>query len=148
MVYVVTEIEINEPLHKVAEFAANPDNAPTWYENIKSVTWITKKPLRVGSKITFIAHFLGKKLEYTYEVTTFNPLKKLVMETAQGPFPMQTTYTWEAINPLTTKMILTNDGTPSGFSKFFSFFISRMMRNANRKDLRKLKTILEANDKK
>jgi hypothetical protein len=35
--------------------------------------------------------FLGGRLTYTYEITDFTPGERLVMRTAQGPFPMETT---------------------------------------------------------
>jgi uncharacterized membrane protein len=142
MVDVVTEIMIDAPLEKVAAFAADPDNAPAWYQNIKSVKWVTEKVLRVGARISFVAHFLGRVLEYTYEIVTYEPDKILTMKTAQGPFPMQTTYTWEAVKGK-TKMQLRNTGQPKGFSKLFSPLMAMMMRKANKKDLKLLKAKLE-----
>ena len=143
MVEVFTEIQINCPKNRVAEYSANPDNAPEWYVNIKSAEWKTPKPLNIGSQITFKAKFLGRQLAYTYEILEYAPGRKLVMRTAEGPFPMETTYIWESIDDNVTRMILRNRGNPSGFSKLFSPIMSFAMRRANNKDLTRLKLILE-----
>jgi uncharacterized membrane protein len=148
MVKVKTDILIHKPVLFVADYASNPDNAPVWYDNIKSVRWKTPKPLSIGSQVAFTAHFLGRHLDYTHEFTEYIPGQKLVMQTAEGPFPMETTYIWTAIDDNTTKMMLQNAGNPKGFSKFFSPIMSLMMRSANKKDLKKLKQILESTNHK
>ena len=144
MVDIYTEIIIQKPIDLVANYAANPDNAPEWYENIKSAEWKTSKPLTIGSKVAFIVHFLGKDLSYTYEFIELIPGKKLVMRTAEGPFPMETTYTWTTIDDQTTKMTLENKGNPTGFSKLVTPFIITMMRKANNNDLKNIKRIIES----
>jgi uncharacterized membrane protein len=145
-VSVKTETLINVPVEKVFSFATDPDNAPVWYVNIKSAEWKTAKPLARGSKIAFKAQFLGKELAYVYEIIELIPNEKLVMRTADGPFPMETTYLFEKLGGDKTKMTLTNEGQPSGFSKLLSPFMSMAMRSANRKDLARLKEILEKKD--
>lgn len=144
MVDVKTEIIIHAPLDQVAAYAADPDNVPEWYVNIQSAEWRTPKPLSVGSQIAFKARFLGKELAYIYEIASYHPGKSLVMRTTDGPFPMETTYTWEALDgEATTRMTLRNRGNPAGFSLLFTPFISFMMRRANRKDLLVIKSLLE-----
>ncbi len=140
---VTTEIRIKQKVERVAGFASNPDNTTIWYTNIKSVEWKTPKPLQIGSKIAFKAKFLGRKLAYVYEVVENIQNKKFVMRTSDGPFPMETTYTWEAVGENETRMTLRNRGIPSGFSRLFAPLMERMMRKANQKDLELLKQILE-----
>jgi hypothetical protein len=139
---VVNAIVIKRPVADVSQYTADPDNAPLWYENIKSVEWKTPRPVQVGSRIDFVAHFLGRRLAYTYEVVEFVPGRRLTMRTAGPPFPMETTYTWEDEQGA-TRMTLRNRGMPSGFSAWFAPLMSLMVRRANRKDLALLKQRLE-----
>jgi len=143
-VNVLTDIIINRPTPEVSAYAADPANAPAWYVNIESAQWRTPPPLRPGAKVAFSAHFLGRRLEYTYEIVEFIPGERLVMRTSQGPFPMETTYTWASAGNGSTRMTLRNRGEPAGFSKILAPFMAGAMRRANTKDLARLKSILEA----
>ena len=138
-----TEIEIARPPAEVAAFAADPDNATAWYRNIESVEWETPRPLAVGSRIAFTARFLGRRLAYTYEVVAHVDGERFVMRTAQGPFPMETTYAWRDAGPGGTHMSLRNRGTPTGFPRLLAPLMAPAMRRANRKDLQTLKELLE-----
>ena len=140
---VSSEIVIDRPTSEICAYAADPDNAPRWYVNIKSVEWTTPPPMRIGSRIAFVAHFLGRRMAYTYEIADFVPGDRLIMRTADGPFPMETTYTWQPIGQESTRMTLRNRGTPTGFSRWAAPIMSYAMRRANRKDLALLKRILE-----
>ena len=141
---VITATEIQRPAAEVFAFASDPDNAPKWYVNIKNVEWRTPKPLRVGSQVEFTAAFMGRKLTYTYEVVELVEGKKLVMRTAQGPFPMETTYEFAQGGGGATHMTLRNRGTPHGFSSLVAPLMVPAMRRANRKDLALLKQLLES----
>jgi uncharacterized membrane protein len=140
---VQTEIEINRPRSEVASYASDPDNATSWYQNIISVEWRSPKPVTVGSRVAFVAQFLGRRLEYTYEVKELIPGERFVLSTAAGPFPMETTYTWQDNAAGGTTMKLRNRGEPAGFSKLVTPVMASAMRRANRKDLARLKAILE-----
>ncbi|MDT0469827.1 SRPBCC family protein [Streptomyces gibsoniae] len=140
---VLTETVIARPRAEVAAYAGDPDKAPEWYVNIASVRWRTEPPLVVGSQLDFVANFLGRTLTYTYEVVEYGP-DRMVMRTAQGPFPMETTYTWEPVDATHTRMTLRNRGEPAGFAKVAAPMMAVAMRRANTKDLARLKQLLEA----
>lgn len=138
-----TEIVINRPRDDVFEYSCNPDNVPIWYKNIKSVEWLSERPIEQGSQIAFVAEFLGRTLKYSYEITELVPQEKLVMRTSEGPFPMETSYAFTPVENDHTLMTMRNRGEPSGFSRWVAPFMSIAMRRANMKDLRLLKSTLE-----
>ncbi len=140
---VTTEIVIERRPEDVAAYAGDPTNAPEWYQNIKSIDWKTSPPVQLGSKMDFVATFLGRRLAYTYEVVEFEPGRRMVMRTASGPFPMETTYTWEPAGEGKTRMTLRNHGTPSGFAKLSAGFMRAAMRRETSKDLKALEELLE-----
>jgi hypothetical protein len=143
-VEVNSKIVIDRPREHVASFAADPTNAPKWYTNIKSIEWKTPpRPLRVGSRVEFIAQFLGRRLIYTYEFITLDLPNRLTMRSTNGPFPMETSYIWEELGGGRTLMRLENRGNPTGFSSLVRPFLTLAMRHANRKDLTRLKTVME-----
>jgi uncharacterized protein YndB with AHSA1/START domain len=113
---VTVETRIERPVEDVAAFAGDPGNAPSWYVNIESLHWRTPPPV---------------------------PGERLVMRTAQGPFPMQTTYTWEPADG-GTRMTLRNNGSPSGFARATARVMELAMRRTMTKDLAALKRRLEA----
>jgi len=144
---VTTAIDIDRPRSKVADYAMDPDHATAWYKNITSVAWETPRPVSVGSRIAFTAQFLGRSLAYTYEVKELVSDELFIQCTADGPFPMETTYRWETLPSGGTKMFLRNRGEPSGFSRVMAPILGQAMRRANRKDLARLKTILESHER-
>jgi hypothetical protein len=146
VVDVQSEIVVNRPVAVVEEYATDPTNAPDWYANIESIEWETPPPAQLGSKVAFVARFLGRRLAYTYELVDLVPRERLVMRTAQGPFSMETTYTWSAVDGESTRMTLRNRGEPAGFSKAVASFMASAMRRANRKGLETLRSILESGE--
>jgi uncharacterized protein YndB with AHSA1/START domain len=139
-----TEIDIERPPEEVAAYAVDPDNAPAWYVNIERVEWETSPPLAVGSRVAFVARFLGRRLAYTYEIAELDAGRRLVMRTADGPFPMETTYTFDPTPGGATRMTLRNRGEPSGLTGVAAPMMAAAMRRANRKDLARLKQLLES----
>lgn len=140
---VTVEAVIERPVDVVAAYAGDPSNAPEWYANIKSVQWRTTPPVAIGSQMDFVANFLGRQLSYTYEVVDLVAGERLIMRTAQGPFPMETTYEWSAIGEGWTRMTLRNRGEPVGFSRVAAPVMAAAVKRSTTKDLQRLKQLLE-----
>jgi uncharacterized membrane protein len=140
---VSTEVVIECPGATLSAYAADPNRIPTWYANIKSVQWQTTPMTAVGARIAFVAQFLGRRMAYTYEIVEFVPGERLVMRTTDGPFPMETIYTWQPVDEGHTRMTLRNRGTPTGFSIWLAPLMAYAMRRANQRDLARLKELPE-----
>jgi uncharacterized membrane protein len=139
-----TEIVIDRPREEVAAFAADPDNAPAWYEHVKRVVWRTRRPLEVGTRVGFFAESLGKQLEFVYEITALVPGERLVMRTEEGRVPIETTYVWQDVPGGGTRMLLSNRSEPRGVGRLSASLLKRSMRRSSEKDLSRLKHVLES----
>ena len=138
---VTTEVVIDRPVAEVAAYAADPTNVPAWYDRISSVAWQTPPPVAVGTRVAFVASFLGKRLSYTYEVVELDLPHRLVMRTDDGPFPMETTYEWAAEGDR-TRMRLRNRGEPPGVLGKVDAVVAAQVRRSTTKDLAKLAALL------
>jgi uncharacterized protein YndB with AHSA1/START domain len=145
---VTREVVIARPRHEVASFAVDPDRIPLWYTNIRSLEWRSDPPLAVGTRLAFVAAFLRRRLEYVYVVAEHVPGERFVMRTSEGPFPMETTYTWRDAGDARTAMTLRNRGTPSGVFALLGPVLRLAMGRAMTKDLALLKAILESRSKR
>jgi uncharacterized membrane protein len=135
---------INRARPEVAAYCCDPDNVTSWYANIKAVQWETAPPVAQGSRFRFTSEFLGKRLEYTYEVVALVPAERFVMRSDRGPFQMETTYAWEDAPNGATMMTLRNRGEPTGFAGLAAPLLATAVRRATSNDLARLKSLLEA----
>jgi uncharacterized protein YndB with AHSA1/START domain len=140
---VTSEVLIERPPGVVFAYVCDPANATAWHANVASAEWRTDPRVHVGSQVAFVADFLGRRLEYVYELVEVEPGEKLVMRSVEGPFPLETVYTFEETREGHTRMTLRNHGEPSGVSKLMTPMIATALRSANEKDLGRLKAILE-----
>lgn len=134
------------PRTLVAAVAGDPDQAMRWYANIRSVQWEGDPVLQEGARVDFVARFLGRRLAYTYEIVDLVPDERLVMRTDDGPFPMETTYTWwdeeEVEGRPRTGMSLRNAGRPKAMTTLASGAVTLGMKRAMRRDLERLRLVL------
>lgn len=140
---VTVETLIARPRAEVAAFASDPDNDTKWIQNIKEVEWKTERPVGPGTTVARVAHFLGKRLAYTYVVDELVPGELLAMRATDGPFPMTTDYRWEDAGEGHTKMTITVGGGPGGFFGLAAPLLAAQMRRALNQDLAAIKALME-----
>ena len=144
MLEVTTKLVIAKPRERVAEFAAEPDNAPKWRSRVKSVTWKTERPVTVGSRIAFEAQNSGKKGGTVFEVTMFEPGHAMKMRSIGAPYPLELIYVWEEGETAgTTNCKVISRAKPEGLNKVISPFLKGQYKSDNLADLKKLKEIVE-----
>ena len=143
MVSIRNEIVINKPILEVSNYAADPNNSTKWCKKVISIQWKTAKPIQLNSKIAYKSKFLGQLISYSYEVVFFEENKKLMLKIKEGLLPLSTTFSWNSIDENTTIMTITTIGKPKMFSTILSPFASVIMKQRNKKDLKKLKDTLE-----
>ena len=140
---VTTEIVIKKPVADVAGYAASTDNAAEWSTNVRSVTWITERPLQKGALIAFQAKFLGQSPVNTHEIIEFEPNVRLIMRSSDGPFEMETTYIWTATSASTTRMTVRYYAEPAGVLGLLSPFLAFVIKRIMAQDLANLRKLLE-----
>ena len=134
---------IDRPRPEVAAYCCDPTTVTRWNANIRAVDWDSSRPVGVGSLMRLTSGFLGRTMEYTYEVVDLVPDERFVMRSVRGPFSMETTYLWRDTEQGGTWMTLRNRGEPTGFAGLAAPILATAVRRATTKDLAQLKSILE-----
>lgn len=135
---------IDRPRRVVAAYCCDPAAVTSWNANIRAVEWDSDSPVAVGSLLRFTSGFLGRTLEYTYQVVELVPDERFAMRSVRGPFAMETTYLWADDGDGGTWMTVHNRGEPTGFPGLAAPILATAVRRATTKDLERLKTILES----
>jgi carbon monoxide dehydrogenase subunit G len=82
---VTAEVEIDAPIDQVFSYVTDPHNLVHWYQGVSDLRDVSD-PTGVGQRFTFTAHFLGKRLEATNEVTDFEPITLYALRAVNGPY--------------------------------------------------------------
>jgi len=133
------------PVWEVFDFIATPENNSQWqYGSIESVQ-ISKERKKVGSLFSSFGHFMGRRIQSTFEVTEFEANRSYGFETISGSIQLQTSYNFEAIDRSTTVIVSTLIN-PGGFFKLLDPIVARVAKKQFRENLAKLKELLEVGE--
>jgi uncharacterized membrane protein len=113
---VTVHIEINCPPQVAWEYMLNAEHNPEWLPNMRSCTWITDPPIRVGSRYDQVARFLGKDVRTSFEVTALDDGRLITITSLPGSsFPLTITREVEPIDDGRCLVRETAWGEPGGF---------------------------------
>jgi uncharacterized membrane protein len=143
MLRIEKSIVINRPVEEVFAFVAPGENWSLWATELVEAKKTSEGPLDVGTTYTHVAQMLGRRIENGYEVTEYEPNKKVSMKSTSGPIPAEPSLTFESVEG-GTKLDLTVEAEIAGFFKLAEPVVARMMGRQQDANFANLKDLLES----
>ena len=143
MVKVKTSVVINRPVEEVFEFADDPNNDAQWQTGLIESKQISEGPPGVGTTFLYVSQFLGKRLESTFEITEYEPNRRVGIKSTSGPIPLSITTTFEEAEE-GTKVSFEAEGDVSGVFKLAEPIVARTAQRQFEGNFLTLKDVLEA----
>ena len=140
MVRIELTVHVRRPRAEVFAYLADPGNLPEWQSGAVEAT--ADGPIAVGTKISEVHKFLGRRIESTFEVTEFEPHSKFSLQTLSGPMMLQVHYALTEGDGTVLTFVL--EGEPGGFFKLAEPLVTRQAERQFKSDLETLKDLLEA----
>ena len=141
MVRIEVSTEIKRPVAEVFSYATDPSKVPEWNAIVQENS-ATDTPIRVGTRVTTRARFLGRRVDSVNEVTELVQNQKFVQKTDK-PFPLTLTNLFSAA-PGGTKLTTILEGEPGGFFKIGEPILVRIAKKQFQAQLDTMKELLEA----
>jgi hypothetical protein len=136
---------ILRPVWEVFDFIATPENNSQWqFGSLESVQ-ISAGEMQVGTSFSSFGHFMGQRIQSSFEVTEFEINQNYGYETISGPIQLQTFYSFEVVEH-GTRVIVSSLINPGGFFKLVDPIVARVARKQFQENLTTLKKFLEARE--
>jgi hypothetical protein len=133
---------IDRPQQQVFDFISNPENDPEWRQSTISSKWISEPPIGVGSESKSVDKFLGRKLEYTSEITAWDPPSRFGTRVVSGPIPFEATFSLDTEDS-GTRVWVEGQAEFSGLFKIAGGLIRRQFEEQMDYEFNTLKQLLE-----
>jgi uncharacterized protein YndB with AHSA1/START domain len=139
---VEASIVIDRSPDDVFAFLAVRDNDPVWMSAVEESNWLDSSArLAVGRRGRMALKMFGRRTEYVDEVTAFEPGRRIAHRTVEGPFQLSTACLCVPDGDSCRTTVVAD--AEKMFGRFVDPLVARLMRRGFRKDLVKLKSILE-----
>lgn len=132
------ERTISRSADEVADFFFNVANNVLWQSGMKSCEWTSEPPIAVGSTYEQVAEFRNKPVVSTFEVTEYEPGRRMRIESIKSTFPIQVTRTVEPIDDSSCRVVADVSGTTGVVFKLLDKLGERMARKSIEADYDRL----------
>jgi uncharacterized membrane protein len=139
-----SSLEIGKPANEVFDVVADFARNPEWQGGMRSATWTSEPPVRIGSTYEQVARFLGRDVETTFEVVGYEPGRSITIESRASSFPIRVTRAVEPLTETTSRVTAEVSGEPGRFFRLFGPFLARIAERSVRRDYRRLRDLLES----
>jgi len=138
-----TSVEINRPIEEVIAFVDDNANDPMWQTSVLESEKKSDGPAAVGTIYHVKEKFLGRVIEQDWEVTARNEDGSAwAAKSKAGPFPMETTMTFEVCGE-GTRVNRTLSIDVGRFFKAASPVVGHIAKREMETDFANLKELLE-----
>lgn len=142
MTKIERSIVIDRPVDEVWEFVHDPTKDALWQTTLTESEKLTDGPLRVGTRVREVRHFLGRRIELAWEVTEYEPNRKSAIRGISGPVPLTGGYRLEALDGA-TRFTVSGELDAHGLFKLAEPVFARITRRELEANLGHLKDLLE-----
>lgn len=142
MVKVEASVVINCPVDEVFSYLMDVSNWPEW-AGFPEAEQTSEGPVGVGTTFRGMSEFLGRRAEWTSEVTKYEPNRRFAQTITWGPMSIEQSSTLEPVEG-GTKYTQVGEAETGGFFRMADPLVNRMMQRQLEANLAKLKDILEA----
>jgi uncharacterized membrane protein len=139
---VEASIVIDRSPDDVFAFLAVRENDPVWMSAVEESNWLDPSArVAVGRRGRMTLKMFDRRMEYVDEVTVFEPGRRIAHRTVEGAFQLSTACLCEPDGDSCRTTVVAE--AEKMFGRFVDPLVARLMRRGFRKDLVKLKSILE-----
>jgi uncharacterized protein YndB with AHSA1/START domain len=134
---------IDRPVEEVFAYATDPGHVPEWQSSALEAS--LDGPVREGATGREVRKFLGRRIESTLRIETYEPPRRFVLQVTSGPVPFRAEQTTEPEGEGTRISTLV-EGGPGGFFKLAEPLVERAVKRELEANTATLKDILESRD--
>jgi len=142
MINLNSSTNIYRPIKQVFEFISAPENDFLWQYGTLASARLSEGGTGVGASFRSVGHFLGQRMQSTFEVTTYEPNSKYAFKSLSGTLQSETSYTFETKRGCTV-VNLTMQAAMMGPQPVSEVVLEKKMRKQFKENLTLLKDVLE-----